>query len=343
MSARKFLIILFGSGVLSFAIELGGADSIVQPSQETNAVVVASPEAMKAAAEAAVAHGIESLRQANDTAARQNSELLVARLAQIEQSLVAQHEKETRMLQDSNRTTLMVVVGLVVVGLLGMSWAGFLMFRSVNRLVEIAYAPASRQLQAPQGNSLLTRAQEIALPSEVTVEPATGRVLEVLDQLQKRIEDMESVARAPLPPPRSQTEISVQASSGTTTTDSAHAAAPELRKPVESEEIQHLIAKGAALLSQDRFADALVCFDQAVELDPMSADAHLKRGSALEKLNRIEESVAEYDRAIAVEPSLTTAYLCKGSALNQLARYEDAVRCYEDALRTGKNATCATQ
>lgn len=336
MSAQKLFVILFGTGVLSFALGLAAADSIVQPTTETNAVVAVSPEAMKAAAEAAVAQGIERLRSANDTAARQNSEMLVARLAQIEQSLVAQHEKETRMLQDSNRTTLMIVVGLVVVGLLGMSWAGFLMFRSVNRLVEIAYTPASRQLHAPQGNSLLTRAQEIALPSEVTVEPATGRVLQVLDQLQKRIEDMESVAKAPLPPPRAQTEISVQASSGTTTTDSAHAAAPETRKPAESEDLQVLIEQGGGLLNQDRFADALECFDQAVELDPMNAEAHLKRGTALEKLNRIEESIAEYDRAIAIEPSLTTAYLCKGSALNQLARYEDAVRCYEDALRTGK-------
>ena len=338
MKALEIIRTLILVAALCRAVGLAAAETGAQQAPPTNSPTAITTEMLKAATDSAVAQGFEKLRADSDAASRRNAEALAARLVQIEQSLVTQHEREIRALQESNRTILMIVVGLVVVGLVAMSWAGLLMFRSVNRLVEITYAPVSRHLPSAQGNSLLTRAQETLLPAAPMIEPATSRVLQVLDQLQKRIEDMETVARAPLPPPaRAQTGIAVQAPSGTTTTDSAREALSESRNTTASDQVSLLLEKGAAHLDLEQHSEALACFDEALNLNSAIADAHLKRGAALEKVNRFDEAISSYDRAIAINPSLTTAYLCKGSALNQLSRHEDAVRCYEEALRAGKS------
>ncbi|PYK96478.1 MAG: hypothetical protein DME19_19595, partial [Verrucomicrobia bacterium] len=95
-----------------------------------------------------------------------------------------------------------------------------------------------------------------------------------------------------------------------------------------------LLAKGQTLLSLDKPAEALACFDEIISLDPRNAEAFVKKGTALERLRRTEEALECYDRAIAVDRSLTTAYLYKGGVFNRLQRFEEALKCYEQALQT---------
>ena len=78
---------------------------------------------------------------------------------------------------------------------------------------------------------------------------------------------------------------------------------------------------------------ALLCFEKAVELDPNSAEALVKKGTALEAQRKLHEAIESYDRAIVADNSLTVAYLYKGGALNRLQRFSEAMACYELALR----------
>src|SRR5205814_170359 len=105
------------------------------------------------------------------------------------------------------------------------------------------------------------------------------------------------------------------------------------RSRIESgHQLMLLLNKGRAHLGLDQPAEAIDCFNQAIALEPKSAEAHFRRGTALEKMERFDEALASYDRAIALNPGLTNAYLSKGSVLNRLTRYDDALRCYEAVL-----------
>ena len=89
-----------------------------------------------------------------------------------------------------------------------------------------------------------------------------------------------------------------------------------------------------ALLTSNRPDKALVCFEEALKLDPGNTDALVKKGAALEHLKRFEEAIECYDRAIAANRGMTVAYLHKGAVCNQLERFSEALECYEQALRT---------
>ena len=82
-------------------------------------------------------------------------------------------------------------------------------------------------------------------------------------------------------------------------------------------------------------------FDEALAIDPKSADALIKKGGALEKLERFNEAVACYDRVIETSSPATMAYLQKGGLFNRLARYDEALKCYELALQAQEKKSAA--
>jgi hypothetical protein len=95
---------------------------------------------------------------------------------------------------------------------------------------------------------------------------------------------------------------------------------------------RRLLANGEALLIAENAKRALECFEEALALDPGSAEVQIKKGNALERLGRLEEALEAYDRAIALDGSATMAYLFKGGVCNRLDRYEEALQCYQQAL-----------
>ena len=61
-------------------------------------------------------------------------------------------------------------------------------------------------------------------------------------------------------------------------------------------------ALGLCLARQDRMAEAVAAFDQAVAIDPGFAPAHFNRGWALEPLGDLAQARRAYERAIEIEP-----------------------------------------
>ncbi len=89
---------------------------------------------------------------------------------------------------------------------------------------------------------------------------------------------------------------------------------------------------GLVLKERYRFAEALACFDKAIQQAPDNALAHSNRGLLLGEINRHEEALASCDRAIALMPTLAEAFVNRGHALRALNKYEEAFRSYEQAL-----------
>jgi serine/threonine protein kinase len=87
-----------------------------------------------------------------------------------------------------------------------------------------------------------------------------------------------------------------------------------------------------------RYEEALTAYDQAIGLNPNSADAYYNKGDALRKLKRYEEALTAYDQAILLNPNHTDAYYNKGIALGELKRYEEALAVYDQIIGLNPNS-----
>jgi len=94
------------------------------------------------------------------------------------------------------------------------------------------------------------------------------------------------------------------------------------------------IRQGDAFLQADRFDEALVAYDKAIEADPDRAEAYFGRGNALRNsgVYEREEALKAYDRAITIKPDYTEAYFEKGNILFLEGLTKEAVAAYDKAI-----------
>ncbi len=65
---------------------------------------------------------------------------------------------------------------------------------------------------------------------------------------------------------------------------------------------------GSIYLNTKRYQEALLAFEQAIQLDPNDAVIYNGKGLALSNLNRYGEALAAYEQAIRLDPNITTPY-----------------------------------
>jgi len=90
--------------------------------------------------------------------------------------------------------------------------------------------------------------------------------------------------------------------------------------------------KGGSLHSLGRYEEAIRCCDQALELDPGNAGTWSNKGGSLGSLGRHEEAIRCCDQALKLDPGYAVVWTNKGNSLYSLGRYEDAVRCFDKSL-----------
>jgi tetratricopeptide (TPR) repeat protein len=90
--------------------------------------------------------------------------------------------------------------------------------------------------------------------------------------------------------------------------------------------------KGDALRALQRFADALVSYDKALEIDIAAPLIWAKKGMALNDLSRHQEAVQSLDKALDIDPSMQTTWVFRGDTLLALKRCDDARGSYDKAL-----------
>lgn len=86
-----------------------------------------------------------------------------------------------------------------------------------------------------------------------------------------------------------------------------------------------LIDLGVALDAQDRFAESLVVYQKAEQIDPSRFQLHNNLGNVLGHLGRHAESLAEYRQAIALRPGNPFLHNAAGIELATLGRFADAL------------------
>jgi tetratricopeptide (TPR) repeat protein len=287
---------------------------------------------------------LDQARQDAEAIAKRDNDAVDARLVRIEDSVNTQHERELENLQKSHRFTLIIVGIFAGVGFFGMLFFALFLLRLMNRRTELMVSQFTGQ---PLGAgfapaSLGTGEQQLVATNRV--EQSTSRFLNTIEQLEKRIDELEGTAepeaavvelpKKPAEPKPVVTEESVVMPEPKVPAEPETAAARAKNDRAERDaRIALLLGKGQALLNLQQADNALVCFNEVIALDSTNAEAFVRKGIALERLGHLDEAIDSYDRAIALDDSMTMAYLSKGGVFNRLERYGEALQCYEQALR----------
>ncbi|HEX9707802.1 MAG TPA: sulfotransferase [Steroidobacteraceae bacterium] len=84
---------------------------------------------------------------------------------------------------------------------------------------------------------------------------------------------------------------------------------------------------------QDRYGEALECFDRAIALDPSQPQAHYLRASTLARASFTREAVDSYRQCLKLRPTHIGALLGLGHVLKAVGDYDEAVASYNDCIR----------
>jgi predicted O-linked N-acetylglucosamine transferase (SPINDLY family) len=90
--------------------------------------------------------------------------------------------------------------------------------------------------------------------------------------------------------------------------------------------------QGIALYYLKRLDEALASYDRALALNPDHAEAYNNQGLALRDLKRPEQAISSFNRAIALKPEYAEAYNNLGLALDELSRSDQALISYDRAI-----------
>jgi tetratricopeptide (TPR) repeat protein len=208
---------------------------------------------------------LERDRQESDERAARRAEAAATQLQAMHQSLADQRSRDMESLQSANRWMLGgagIFALLACLTAVAMAW---FQWRTVNTLAGIT-SGSLRGLSASQPLGALSSGEHPQVTVSGPVAEANQRFLGSLDRLEKRILELEAYTRPALDDVLPENgNGSAQLTHGSRTGGNGLAAA---RARASS-----LIGKGNALLSLDKFEEALACFDEILAREPGHAEA----------------------------------------------------------------------
>jgi tetratricopeptide (TPR) repeat protein len=236
---------------------------------------------------------IAESQQAAADAAKSNAAVLSARLQALEQSVATQHNADAEAARKTQQLTLLLAGAFGLAGLGIMLLMVYFQWRAFTQLAEIS---AHHQMAITNAGAV----HQLAAPGRATVESSNARLLDVVGQLEKRINELEG--------------------------------GQKLLPEIGAAKLADPLADTQKFLDANQPQLALESVDKFLAANANHAEALVKKAVVLEKLGRNDEALASCDRAITADGTLAIAHLHKGGLLNRLRRYDEALDCYERAL-----------
>ncbi|SRR6266498_1125958 len=87
-----------------------------------------------------------------------------------------------------------------------------------------------------------------------------------------------------------------------------------------------------ALARKGQSDEAMVHYEEAIQLQPNYADAYYNRGNVLFAKGRIDEAIADWEKTLQIQPNDPDAYTGLGNALLRKGSLREAIANYEKAL-----------
>ena len=103
------------------------------------------------------------------------------------------------------------------------------------------------------------------------------------------------------------------------------------------EKARVLLYDGLELYNENKYEGAIEKYDDAIELNPIFAEAYTNRGIAKDDLEQYPEAIADYDKAIELNPNYAIAYNNRGVAKDKLGQYPEAMADYNKAIGLNPN------
>ncbi|MBP5973328.1 tetratricopeptide repeat protein, partial [Brasilonema sp. CT11] len=97
--------------------------------------------------------------------------------------------------------------------------------------------------------------------------------------------------------------------------------------------VQFWKRRGLLLEKLERYDEAFINYNQAIELQPDNVWFWNERGLVLEKLGRNEEALINYNQAVKLQPDNVWAWNERGWVLEKLKRYDDALAAYNQTIQ----------
>lgn len=98
-----------------------------------------------------------------------------------------------------------------------------------------------------------------------------------------------------------------------------------------------LYLQGKDLLKEEKFAEAIPFFDQAIKAAPNKSSYYGNRGTAKLGVGDFEGSLNDYNKAIELEPKSAIAYFNRGNLKGQMEKHKEAITDFEKAIEIDPN------
>jgi Flp pilus assembly protein TadD len=89
---------------------------------------------------------------------------------------------------------------------------------------------------------------------------------------------------------------------------------------------------GSAYRTMGEDDKAAICFDHALQLNPLQFNAYLGQGGLMEKQGKLPEAIADYMRSVEILPT-PEGYFRLGDVLEKSSRKDEALAAYQQALK----------
>ncbi|HLX68371.1 MAG TPA: tetratricopeptide repeat protein [Verrucomicrobiae bacterium] len=90
---------------------------------------------------------------------------------------------------------------------------------------------------------------------------------------------------------------------------------------------------GAALFAQNKVDEAITQYEKALQINPDNAHACYNLGNSLSRQGKVDEAVIQYQKALSIKPDYAEACYSLGDALLQQGKVAEAIAQYQRALQ----------
>ena len=96
---------------------------------------------------------------------------------------------------------------------------------------------------------------------------------------------------------------------------------------------QALVDLGRLRKDQDRYAEALDCFDRSIATEPSQPQVHYLRAATLARASFTHDAIESYRRCLELKPTHVGALMGLGHVLKAVGDYDGSVASYNDCIR----------
>ncbi len=103
----------------------------------------------------------------------------------------------------------------------------------------------------------------------------------------------------------------------------------------------NLYNKGVNKMAEEKFEDAIRCFDLSIRIDPFFVDALIKKGYSHFHLKQYNLAITIFDRVLEIDINNPEVWNMKGLVYYESKNYEKAIECCEKAIDFNPNDSMA--